>query len=138
MSQGNSRRDGVCSSAPVSHLPGTVSSNQGQHTKLEISDTSQSSAKHGFKQYDMYVLQLIARYQNLRYENTMTIPLIGHNGVARFGRQSIVVPYQATKNDLFKNAVNGPAKKRWLVWVIWALCMTRLGKHLSANSVSRT
>ena len=54
MSQGNSRRDGVLGSAPVRHLPGTVSSNQGQHSKLEIFDTSQSSPKHGFNQYDMY------------------------------------------------------------------------------------
>ena len=54
MSQGNSRRDGVFGSAPVRHLPGTVSSNQGQHSKFEISDTSQSNRKHGFNQYDMY------------------------------------------------------------------------------------
>ena len=56
MSQGNSRRDGVFSSAPVRQLPGPVSSNEGQHSKFEISDTSQSSPKHGFNQYDMYPL----------------------------------------------------------------------------------
>ena len=50
MSQGNSRRDGVFGSAPVRHLPGTVRSNQGQHSKFEISDTSQSSPKHSFNQ----------------------------------------------------------------------------------------
>ena len=54
MSQGNSRRDGVCGSAPVRHLPGTAMSNQGQHNKFEISDTSQSGPKHSFNQYDMY------------------------------------------------------------------------------------
>ena len=54
MSQGNSRRDGVFCSAPVGHLPGTASSNQGNHSKFQISDTSQSSPEHGFNQYDMY------------------------------------------------------------------------------------
>ena len=54
MSQGHFRRDGVFGSAPVRQLPGPVSSNQGQHSKFEISDTSQSSPKHGFNQYDMY------------------------------------------------------------------------------------
>ena len=54
MSQGNSRRDGVFGSAPVRQLPGPVSSNQGQHSKFKISDTSQSSPKHGFNQHDMY------------------------------------------------------------------------------------
>ena len=54
MSQGNSRRDGVFSSASVRHLPETVGSNQRQHSKFEISDTSQSSPKHGFNQFDMY------------------------------------------------------------------------------------
>ena len=54
MSQENSRRDGVFGSALVRHLPGTVSLNQGQHSKFEISDTSQSSPKHGFNQHDMY------------------------------------------------------------------------------------
>ena len=40
MSQGNSRKDGVFGSAPVRQLSGPVSSNQGQHSKFEISDTS--------------------------------------------------------------------------------------------------
>ena len=52
MSQGNSRKDGVFGSAPVRHLPGTVSLNQGQHSKFEISDTSQSSPEHGLNHYD--------------------------------------------------------------------------------------
>ena len=56
MSQGNSRRYGVFVSAPVRYLPVTVSSNQRQHSKFEISDTSQSSLKHGFNQYDMYAV----------------------------------------------------------------------------------
>ena len=47
-SQGNSRRDCRFGCAPVRHLPGTVSSNRGQHSKFEVSDTSQSSPKHGF------------------------------------------------------------------------------------------
>ena len=54
MSKGNSHRDFVFGRAPVRHLPGTVSSNQGQHSKFEISDNSQSSPKHGFNQYYMY------------------------------------------------------------------------------------
>ena len=53
MSQGNSRKDGVFGSAPVRQLPGPVSSNQGQYSKFKISETSQSSPKHGFNQYDM-------------------------------------------------------------------------------------
>ena len=40
MPQGNSRTDGVFGSAPVRQLSGPVSSNQGQHSKFEISDTS--------------------------------------------------------------------------------------------------
>ena len=58
----------------------------------------------------------------------MAVPLIGQNEVACFCRQSIVVPYQTTKNDALKNAINWAGKKRWLVWVIRALCTTRLEK----------
>ena len=54
MPQGNLRRDGVFDSASVRQLPGNVSSNQGHHSKFEISDNLQSSLIHGIFQYDMY------------------------------------------------------------------------------------
>ena len=56
MSQRNSRRSGVFGSALVRYLPVTVSSNKGQHRNIEISDTSQSSLKHDFNQYDIYAV----------------------------------------------------------------------------------
>ena len=56
MLQGNSGRDYVISSAPIRHLPGSKSSNQWQHSKFGISDTSQSSPKDSFNQYDIYPL----------------------------------------------------------------------------------
>ena len=108
MSQKNSRKDGVLGSAPVRHPPGTVSSNQGQHSKFEISDTSQSSPKHGFNQYEMDpVSSSVTRtLPKLKLREYSGDPLDWAEWSSMF-----LSTVENKKNNAFKNAVNWASKK---------------------------
>ena len=114
MSEGNSRRDGVFGSAPVRYLPGTVTLNQGQHSKFEISDTSQSSPKHGLNQYVMYpvsssVNRTLTKYKLREYNgDTLDWPEWSGMFLSTVDRCTVSNDEKITQ---LKMLLSGPAKR---------------------------
>ena len=136
MSQVKSRRDGVFGSASFRHLPGTVTSNQEQHSKFEISDTSQSSPKKGFNQNDIFpkssAVNCALRKLELRENNGDPIDWPERSGMflSTVDRSTI----SDDKKWRIKNAVNWAGKRsagRYVLFECYVRCSLQ-------NTISRT